>query len=101
MQYKHYLSLCLTKNQLVEGTKALLVDQKGSIDNLGTAFIGERGLLAVLFDGIGDQNSLLTALADSNLVNQLDESSLLTELGDKKSRSTYWQWSRCFSRCRY
>ncbi len=54
--------LFLTKTHLVEGTQALLVDPNGLIANLGTAFVGEHGLLAVLFDGVGEERSLLSPL---------------------------------------
>ncbi len=73
---KHSLPqfLFLTKSELIEGTRALLVDQKGWVANLGTLFVGDHGLLAMLFDGVGSEASLLRSLdgkLDSGLISGL------------------------------
>ncbi|NAW57160.1 MULTISPECIES: collagen-like triple helix repeat-containing protein [unclassified Vibrio] len=52
----------LTGNNLVEGTQALLSNPEGYVDGLGTVFIGDNGLTALVMDESSDNtNSILTS----------------------------------------
>lgn len=54
----------LSSTSLKQGTTALLMDGKGTVANLGTVFVGEHGVTALLFNELSRDDTSLAALKE-------------------------------------
>lgn len=54
----------LSSTSLKQGTTALLMNADGTVNNLGTVFVGEHGMTALLFNELSQQDGSLSALKE-------------------------------------
>lgn len=77
----------LSSTSLKQGTTALLMNANGTVENLGTVFVGEHGVTALLFNELSRDDTTLAAVKDQ-LSDKLSTSQL-NDLNDLDLGSVY------------
>ncbi|MBY8297618.1 collagen-like triple helix repeat-containing protein [Vibrio fluvialis] len=67
----------LSSTSLKQGTTALLMNANGTVENLGTVFVGEHGVTALLFNELNRDDTTLAAVKD-----QLSDKLSTSQLND-------------------
>ncbi|MBY8314423.1 collagen-like triple helix repeat-containing protein [Vibrio fluvialis] len=67
----------LSSTSLKQGTTALLMNANGTVENLGTVFVGEHGVTALLFNELNRDDTTLAAVKD-----QLSDNLSTSQLND-------------------